>query len=232
MKPLKSSKIARLLFAAVLIPALALPLSLTGAAEEAPFVPGETVYLGSYPAGNPLVPEDLSWQVLAVQGDQALLITSSCIDARSYNDTLKDLTWEESDVRQWLNTSFLEGSFSPEERELIMPVILDNPDSRQYPTFGGNATEDRVFLLSNDEVLQYFPEEASRACAPSPAAVNHGARKDRDNGNTGWWTRSPGFFQGYASYVLSTGTLGEIGHFADYENNTVRPAVWVSIKQP
>ena len=165
-----------------------------------------------------------------VQDGRALVITEKCPDAIPYHAVLTDITWENSDIRKWLNGEFYQKVFSASEKDLVIQVRLDNPDNAKYPTRGGNSTEDRVFLLSNDEVVRYFPEVSSRTCAPAPLAVLHRARRDRDNGNVGWWTRTPGFFQGYASYVLSTGDLGVIGHFADFEDNTVRPAMWIRIR--
>ncbi|WP_019003395.1 DUF6273 domain-containing protein [Succinimonas amylolytica] len=191
---------------------------------------GGTIAMGTLPAAGTEQPDPLIWKVLDVQDDRALLITEKCPDAIPYHTVLKDITWEGSAIRKWLNEDFFQKAFTASEKDLVLTVKLDNPDNAKYPTKGGNPTEDRVFLLSNEEVLRYFPEASSRVCAPSSMAVLHKARRDRDNGNVGWWTRTPGFFQGYASYVLSTGVLGMIGHFADFEDNTVRPAMWIRIR--
>jgi len=191
---------------------------------------GGTLTIGSMPGAENGTAEPLAWKVLDVQDGRALVITEKCPDAIPYHAVLTDITWENSDIRKWLNGEFYQKVFSASEKDLVIQVRLDNPDNAKYPTRGGNSTEDRVFLLSNDEVVRYFPEVSSRTCAPAPLAVLHRARRDRDNGNVGWWTRTPGFFQGYASYVLSTGDLGVIGHFADFEDNTVRPAMWIRIR--
>ena len=58
-------------------------------------------------------------------------------------------------MRKYLNGEFYE-SFSEADRARIIEVTNLNNDNPWYGTSGGNPTTDRIFLLSIDEVLQYF----------------------------------------------------------------------------
>lgn len=73
-----------------------------------------------------------------------------------FNEELTNVTWETSSIRKWLNGEFLEQTFTEEEQEQILTVNVENKDNAIYGTSAGNDTEDKVFLLSADEVEQYF----------------------------------------------------------------------------
>ena len=58
-------------------------------------------------------------------------------------------------MRTYLNNEFYH-SFDKTDRKRIIEVINENPDNPWYGTRGGNPTNDRIFLLSIDEVIKYF----------------------------------------------------------------------------
>ena len=66
-----------------------------------------------------------------------------------------------------------------------------NDDNPHYSTRGGEDTMDRVFLLSEAEVLEFFPQQEQRACQATEYAKAQGAYVDENNGNSWWWLRSP-----------------------------------------
>ena len=76
------------------------------------------------------------------------------LDRRPYNDTQSDFTmWETSTIRQWLNSSFYDAAFSAEEKNVVREAELKNDDY----DYEMNTTNDRVFLLSLNEIEEYFP---------------------------------------------------------------------------
>ena len=106
------------------------------------------------------------WLVLDVQDDMVLIITKDIIDLALYvelDSTYSDLdprTWENSDVRLWLNDEFL-NIFNSEEITRIQMTHLINNGNPYLGTPGGNDTYDQVFLLSLDEVLEYFGDSGA-----------------------------------------------------------------------
>ena len=136
--------------------------------------------------------EPLEWIVLKTEGDRAMLITRYLIDARAYHKAFVKMTWSECTLRQWLNDTFLKEAFSQEEQARIEEVLVVNDDNPHYSTRGGEDTMDRVFLLSEAEVLEFFPEQEQRTCQATEYAKAQGAYVDENNGNSWWWLRSPG----------------------------------------
>lgn len=165
------------IFAAV----LALCLCAAGAAmaqeSEDGWAAGDTVVFGSYEQDNVLTngKEPLEWIVLKTEGDRAMLITRYLIDARAYHKAFVKMTWSECTLRQWLNDTFLKEAFSQEEQARIQEVLVVNDDNPHYSTRGGEDTMDRVFLLSEAEVLEFFLSRSS-ALARRPNTPRRRAR--------------------------------------------------------
>ena len=97
-----------------------------------------------------------TWRVLDIQDNAALIITERVIETRRFHHTpWVSVTWDSSELRQWLNGEFL-SRFSHSERSRIRSINTQTSNNPWYGTSGGNNVVDSVFLLSLDEVLQYF----------------------------------------------------------------------------
>lgn len=115
-----------------------------------------------------------------------------------------------------------------------------------WNTNGGNNTQDRVFLLSYAEAVQYFGffgakadeynKELRLSTTPHVAAsmlgiLNYngsGGQKTADGEKAVmWWLRSPGSNQKSAAIVYSAGNLAS----NDVNDNylIVRPAFWLDL---
>jgi hypothetical protein len=94
------------------------------------------------------------WRVLDIQDGKALLLSEKVLGQRAYNTESYDITWERCALRQYLNTEFYNKLGTA--KASIATTDNQNPDNQWYGTNGGNATQDKVFLLSLDEVVKYF----------------------------------------------------------------------------
>lgn len=63
--------------------------------------------------------EPLKWRVLDNQGDSLLLIADKGVDCQPFHNVEKEVEWESSDIRQWLNGTFYPAAFSPKEQMAI-----------------------------------------------------------------------------------------------------------------
>ena len=72
------------------------------------------------------------------------------------------MTWENCDLRTWLNGEFLRNAFTGEEQKMIALSKLANDDNPEYSTSGGNTTEDLVFCLSLAEAESLFESREAR----------------------------------------------------------------------
>lgn len=88
-------------------------------------------------------------------------------------------TWETCTLRQWLNNNFFNAAFSGYERAMIPTVTVSADENPEYSTDHGNATQDRVFLLSIDEANKYFGSDSERRCKPTDYAAVIGGDKSR-----------------------------------------------------
>lgn len=91
----------------------------------------------------------LGWYVLDNQDGKLLLLAESCLSYYEYHDKNAKVTWEKSYTRASLEEFFLLiPTFVKEETSVILRTTNHNP--------GEKDTDDRVFLLSLEEVKRYF----------------------------------------------------------------------------
>lgn len=195
---------------------------------------GNTILFGSYEQDNNTSngKEDIEWLVLAKENNRVLLISEKALDCKQYNTTRDGVTWETCSLREWLNGTFLNNAFSVEEQALIQSTTVSADKNPKYSTDLGNATIDKVFLLSVTEAEKYFDSDEARRCAPTAYAIAQGAYTD-DSYKTAdgdaaswWWLRSPGTYQSTAASVRSGGAVPIYG-FVDDDDDCVRPALWI-----
>lgn len=164
--------------------------------------------------------EDIEWIVLEKEGNKIFVISRYGLLTTLYNLTQEDVTWETCYLRQYLNDGFFNVAFSEEEQSMIPTVTVTADKNPKYDTDPGNATQDKIFLLSIEENEQYSPE----MCVATEYALMHGVGHGIGSSYCSWWLRSPGlaaYFAAYNSYY--TGTI------VNYYGNAVRPALWIDL---
>ena len=203
--------------------------------------------------------QPIKWRVLSVDGDDAFLLADKNLDCQRYHDTNKDITWETSTMRSWLNgygaeanqegkdysrDNFLDDAFTPAEQSAILTAyVSNNNDNAPYPTEGGNDTSDKVYLLSLAEAMNpvygflsdYMKYDAGRRAKNTEYAKGRGAwtrtsASAKYAGNGVWWLRSPGDDRYDASSAGSHGSVNWYGDYVDHDNWAVRPALHLNLK--
>ena len=194
------------------------------------------------------------WRVLQVNDNSALVITETTIGKAPYHDGHTDITWEDCNLRKYLNGEFY-NKFTDSEKSRIIKTKLTDHDNPWYGTACGSSTFDKVFLLSFDEILKYFGDSGDvrnkkgwywgehdkiTPCDES-CYMKYGdcvydefndARKAQNaNGSDDWWwLRSPG---GQGMHTAgSIGYKGELflcGDDVYRVDGGVRPALWLSL---
>ncbi len=198
---------------------------------------GDVVEFGKYEQDNNTSngKEDIEWNVLAKEDNRVLLISKYALDCKQYHTEQAGVTWEACSLRQWLNGTFLNDAFSTEEQSLIQDTYVSADENPEYNTNPGNATTDKVFLLSANEVNKYFGSDEDRKCTPTEYAKINGAGTDSWYTKNGvptcwWWLRLPSFPLDSAASVSCEGSVDDFGYDVHGWLNCVRPAMWVSIK--
>lgn len=111
--------------------------------------------------------EDIKWRVLSTDGKKALLLSDIGLDNRYYDQSYKDVSWNNCSVRSWLNgytaaqnqaavnytgKGFVDFAFNNNEANAIFETELANEQ--------GNKAKDKVFLLSQSEISQTATAQA------------------------------------------------------------------------
>ena len=180
---------------------------------------GDSYTFGTYEQDNNTSngKEAIEWTVLDKDGMSLLLVSKQALAWQQYNTSYTDVTWENCTLRKWLNGTFLNNAFSTEEQAQIQNTTVSADNNPQYSTNPGNATTDKVFLLSINEVEKYFNSNEARKCAPTAYAEAQGVwTSDTYKTPSGaatcwWWLRSPGSNQDEAAGVYVDGSVGEYG---------------------
>ena len=184
--------------------------------------------VGKYVSFGNYADEKIEWKVLSVREDKALLITKEAIDCKKYNEKNEDVTWEACTLRKWLNNEFISQTFDEDEKEKILTTRVEPHKNPSFITKQGNATQDKVFLLSIQEAKQYFKNDDERCCKPSNTARSKRVYLG-DNGNCWWWLRSSGCGQHLAIDISNSGFVSEIGRVVYNGDCGVRPALWINL---
>lgn len=202
--------------------------------HESAFKPGNTVLIGAYPQKSLHDFSPISWIVLETTGTTALCIARDCLITSGYCDPKKAygkpelLWWENSLAREVCNHHFFDNAFSETEKARIVPRALSDVQL-------GAKCVDPVFLLSEREVLQYFPDCSQRKAKPTPYAIQKGAFPGWGdaNGYTCWWIlpeeNAYGCQDGsiYPKAVFYMGKIGFHGRNGYHTDFTIRPCIQI-----
>ena len=203
---------------------------------------GNIVKFGFYEQDNNIAngKEEIEWIVLNIEDNKALVVSKYALDCQQYNTSFAEVTWRNCSLRTWLNDSFLNAAFGTKHQELISSVSVSADKNPNFRTNPGNATNDKVFLLSITEAEKYLSFDSVRQCKPTEYAVANGAYINSDNSNF-WWLRSPGYYQNYAAYVYDVAYVYDAAYVYDVSSVDyygidvdiagvyVRPAMWINL---
>ena len=203
--------------------------------------------------------EPIRWRVLDIRENRAMLLADRMPDSVPFHAADEEVAWDVSTLRSWLNgydakenrqgidytgTGFIDRAFTAEEREAILPVHCANKANRDYGTDSGKDTEDRLFILSNDEVFA------------GPAAERYGFHYGRDYddpakrftstlyakcmgawwspvdayaGNSFWFMRTSGYTPRNVTYICDFGYIYSRGTLVTCSDAGVLPAMWIDL---
>ena len=111
---------------------------------------GQKVALGSFPQSDATgaKKDPVEWIVLAVEDGKALLISEKGLDCRMYHGDNTTMTWENCDLRKWLNGEFFQDAFTAEEQAVLLIDEIDKADL-EFPN---------DLLWELDQMEFYIPE--------------------------------------------------------------------------
>jgi hypothetical protein len=151
------------------------------------------------------------WLILERNKDKVLLVKSLPINGFPYHNKDEDVTWETSSLREYLNFDFIgEAELNEFMQTQMIQTSIQVPENIEYKTFGGNATDDYIFLLNAEQFNKY-------------ADILNNYKRD-------YWLINPGHSQDTAQFV-SYGKVMEYGYDVTDTNIHIRPAMWISTEK-
>lgn len=118
----------------------------------------DRIYFGNYmsnASGNKYAP--LLWWVIKHENDKVLLISDLVIDYKQFSATC-ETSWLKSDLRKWLNSTFMDKAFTEYEKSLIYEYIpcekitlLDNETSVPNHKLSTMATNYALKIKKNSQ---------------------------------------------------------------------------------
>ncbi|MDE5722325.1 MAG: hypothetical protein K2I30_06295, partial [Clostridia bacterium] len=184
--------------------------------------------ISGYPKGKIYVfgYEPIIWRVLKIEGGKALLLSEKAIDGQNFyrsedrriidGKPVYPNNYEHSDIRQWLNGTFLNSAFIDDEKSRLFLTTVKNgaeTTKRQPNEHACADTEDKVFLLSFREAEAWFTDNKARwkkatEYAKATGCYAYGTH-DAKFSNCCWWLRSPD--HKYYNMVRCVGDGGGLG---------------------
>ena len=119
----------------------------------------EIIAFGHYPQSAACTRDPIEWRILKVDGEQIYITSLYALDAQPLHVAQSPQNglsftrpdWENTTLRTWLNSDFIETAFSAEEQKCMAEV---------------DDLKDKVSLLSLDDIndANLFPSDASTGC--------------------------------------------------------------------
>ena len=191
---------------------------------------GETIKFGKYEQDNNMEngKETIEWFVLKKENNKALVISKYALDTVKYNKAAEIVAWDNCTLRSWLNEYFYNEAFSKEEKLKIKSTDITVDEKPE------TVVKDKIFLLSSDELSEYFLSEEDSICIPTEYAKEQHALVSSYPESIGyetctWWLRTMAYTHigTCACYVKYDGSIEDVGTLVTDKYTCIRPAMWI-----
>ena len=96
--------------------------------------------------------EPVRWLILADEESKLTLFADKILDCKPYTEEFRGATWDNSDLRTWMNEEFYNTCFSDSEKEYLIKHTTEQSLNYYFEFLAGEATEDYVGLMSSAEL--------------------------------------------------------------------------------
>ena len=183
--------------------------------------------------------EPIKWRVVSESDGYATLLCESIIEGSRYDDASNN--YKDSEIRTYLNGTFLSTAFAELEKEILQTVTVDNSLSSTGYTSNVNVcanTSDKVFLLSYSEAKSNdygLSSSSARIKAVSDYARARGAlistiELGNNYGKGTWMLRTPN--DTYSHFIRACSYNGDITDGGTHVSSTffgVAPAIKIKL---
>lgn len=168
-----------------------------------------TIHFGEFYKAETYEKEKIEWMVLSEDEEKLFVVSKKAILFRHFDKGSRQ--WKHSEIRQWLNRDFLNETFSRYEQPSIIKSDITTTRITEEPCAGYSCdevyTQDRIFLLSSEEVEKYLPKEYRQQ-------------------KKAWWLRNTNGTEDAGFLVKEDGSF--CGHTDTRNVCGIRPAMYIS----
>ena len=164
---------------------------------QVPIEKGKCFYFGS---------SGIIWRILQIKDTLLTIISNDIVCEKAFDDQARNVEWEKTSIRNWLNNEFYQDAFSDVEKDAIQDSVIDT--NARYGKVAITTT-DKVYLLGNSETA-FFRDEKDMECGKS------------------WWLRSPTQNTYCAGVISSSGWFVNDTYVA--KELGVRPVITINLK--
>ena len=167
--------------------------------------------------------EPIRWRILSEANGEALLLCDSIIENKAY-DSEKNNSYENSDIRAWLNGDFYETAFDEAQRNIVV----------------AEGTEGKVSLLSSGDLMNadfgfnasLSEYDAARRLQTTDYVRANGAwmkTVTENYGNGSFWLRSPIEGATNKAWRMDSAAAADEG-YVNHSHYGVVPALFIKLK--
>lgn len=161
--------------------------------------------------------EDIEWQVLDKKDNEIFVISKYIVSYINYDGT----DWEDSYIRESLNSHFYGGPFNDAEKAMIQTSNVVYRDENNAE----KNTADKLFILSVDEFNKYYKDPSKAKCTPTKnSELSTLAYSPYD-----WVLRSPSVDR-VKEYVNQYGEVNR-SVISNLCYLGVRPVMWITLEK-
>ena len=192
---------------------------------------GDIIIFGSYEQDNNKEngKEPIEWQVIDVKEDKIFVISKYILDSQPMHSG-GNCSWSKTNLRKWLDTTFLKSAFNNEEQSKILTTEYDSG-------YDSSAKlKNKIYILDRDEIEEYKLLSVGMPTAYTISLYENSDSYMRENRQKRWWTRTPS--------NSSCNSYDAVNPNHDYSNAYfgssfilndiygVRPVMWIDISKP
>lgn len=213
----------------------------------------------SFCFGHYLLPSDIDpnpdhivspirWRILEKHGSKLRLISEHCL---FWGVSFGGKNWNDSELREVLNTEKYYIWFSREERSMILDEALVTLPNPLLAVENNITTQDHIAVLSIEDICHYFGEikfsdaekninkeylldlktDAAKAKVLYGSFTGDGSSEiSLEEIPTCWWLRSEGCEEYTAAYVSGDGRYIDL-YGVDGDELGCRPVIWIDIEK-
>ncbi len=174
----------------------------------------EAIDLKAAKAGDKVAFGVHNWKVLRKEGSLALLIcyspsASSPYGHVPYHSSYEEVSWEDSSLRKYLNSTVLQEEFTELEQNAMAEMVYTPAGNEKFGIEGSRTVRDKIRILDLEEATM-FPGIFTKPGVDS-------------------WLCSPGHDRKTAAVMTAGGTILRAGDLVNDDSISVCPVILVDI---